>query len=90
MSSFFLRKVDGYTDRWECESCVADPDVHRFGKRDPDPHQTEKSFLDPHQIQYSKVGKAQNGVMEGRAPLHTHVEASRLKVEPWSRVSSVD
>ncbi len=53
MSSFFHRKLDGYTDRWECESSVADPDLHHFGKRDPDQHHSEKPVRDQHQSEKS-------------------------------------
>jgi hypothetical protein len=66
MSSFSHRKVDGSTDRWECESSVGDPELHHFGKTDLDPHQNEKPFSDPHQSQNSGAVEPQIGAMEGR------------------------
>ncbi len=59
-----------YTERWDCESGFADPDLHHFGKRDQDPHQSQNSG----------VGKAQNGLMEGRA--HSRWRPGGSK---WSR-----
>jgi hypothetical protein len=37
-----------------CETSVANPGLHHFGKLDPDPHQSEKLDQDPDQQQSEK------------------------------------